>query len=78
MAHVPAEPVAIRYEKRKAQGALILPRMGVDGGFYFECCDCHLVHRIDFQTTAENGLEMRVYGDVQETEKARDRWLEEE
>jgi hypothetical protein len=69
---------AICYEKKKEQGALILPRMGADGGFYFECCQCQLVHRIDFSITPENGLEMRVYGDEKETEKARERWLDEQ
>jgi hypothetical protein len=42
-------------------GQLIRPRMGTDGGYHMECCDCGLVHRLDFSITPENGLELRVY-----------------
>ena len=63
----------VRYEPRKPQGALIRPAMADVGGFFFQCCDCALVHRIDFDITPKNGLEMRVYGDVEETRKARER-----
>jgi hypothetical protein len=59
--------------KQTEQGALILPRMAADGGYLFQCCDCGLVHRLDFTMTEANGLEMRVYGDVAATAKARAR-----
>lgn len=53
------------------QGKLILPRMAADGGYLFQCCDCALVHRLDFAITHSNGLEMRVYYDADATAKAR-------
>jgi hypothetical protein len=62
------------------QGALILPRMGADGGYLFKCCDCALVHRLDFTITPEHGLEMRVYYDADATTMARllnEGWLDE-
>jgi hypothetical protein len=57
--------------KQTTQGALILPRMAEAGGYYFQCCDCALTHRLDFTITAANGLEMRVYAAPKETEDAR-------
>jgi hypothetical protein len=68
--------MAIRQEnegKQTRQGALILPRMGADGGYYFQCCDCALVHRLDFAVTPEHGLEMRVYIEPEMTDAARER-----
>jgi hypothetical protein len=41
-------------------GELVLPRMADAGGYYFQCCDCGLVHRLDFTITEEHGLEIRV------------------
>jgi hypothetical protein len=61
-------------------GELVLPRMGADGGYYFQCCHCAFVHRLDFTVTPEHGLEMRVYAAPDETEKARAKlegWLDE-
>jgi hypothetical protein len=72
--------MTIRKEKPRL-GSLIKPRMGADGGYFFECCDCHLTHRLDFTVTAANGLEMRVYAAPKETEDARrerDDFLDEE
>lgn len=57
--------------KQKVDGTLILPRMAADGGYLFQCCDCALVHRLDFAITPEHGLEMRVYGMPEETDAAR-------
>jgi hypothetical protein len=51
-------------------GQLIRPRMGADGGYHMECCDCGLVHRLDFSIT-ENGLELRVFRDEKKTFNAR-------
>jgi hypothetical protein len=62
--------------KQTHQGALILPRMADAGGYLFQCCDCALVHRLDFAVTAEHGLEMRVFVDAEATEAARVKWLE--
>lgn len=66
--------MAIRTEnegKQTEQGALILPRMAADGGYLMTCCDCGLTHRLDFTITSANGLEIRVYYDAGETEKAK-------
>ena len=52
-------------------GSLIKPRMGADGGYFLECCDCGLTHRLDFSITPENALEMRVYAAPDETAQAR-------
>jgi hypothetical protein len=52
-------------------GELIRPRMGADGGYHTECCDCGLVHKLDFSITPENGLELRVYRDQEKTFNAR-------
>jgi hypothetical protein len=52
-------------------GQLIRPRMGEDGGYHMECCDCGLVHRLDFSITPENGLELRVHCDEEKTFNAR-------
>jgi hypothetical protein len=57
--------------KQTEQGALILPRMGADGGYLFQCCDCALVHRLDFAITPAHGLEMRVTCDADATATAR-------
>jgi nitrate/TMAO reductase-like tetraheme cytochrome c subunit len=27
--------------------------------YLFECCNCHVTHRMDFRVTEERGLEMR-------------------
>jgi hypothetical protein len=51
-------------------GQLIRPRMATDGGYYAECCDCGLVHRLDFSIT-ENGLKLYVYRDEGKTFIAR-------
>jgi hypothetical protein len=59
----------IRAEDKRKQtepGALVLPRMGADGGYLFQCCDCALVHRLDFTITEKHGLEMRGYVDEAE------------
>jgi hypothetical protein len=47
-------------------GQLIRPRMGADGGYHMECCDCGL-----FSITPEGGLELRVYRDEEKTFNAR-------
>ena len=52
-------------------GQLIRPRMGADGGYFAERCDCGLVHRLDFSITPENGLELLVYRDEEKTFSAR-------
>jgi hypothetical protein len=52
-------------------GQLIRPRMAMEGGYHMECCDCGLVHRLDFSITPENGLELRVYCDEEKTFNAR-------
>jgi hypothetical protein len=62
--------------KRTEQGALILPRMAIDGGYRFTCCDCLLTHRLDFAISEQHGLEMRVYGDQAKTDELRDEWFE--
>jgi hypothetical protein len=36
-------------------GEFVLPRMADAGGYYFQRCDCGLVHRLDFTITEEHG-----------------------
>jgi hypothetical protein len=52
-------------------GQLILPRMAEAGGYHMTCCDCQLVHRLDFTISAQHGLELRVYRDDVRTAIAR-------
>jgi hypothetical protein len=52
-------------------GQLIRPRMAMEGAYHTECCDCGLVHKLDFSITPENGLELRVYRDEEKTFNAR-------
>ena len=66
--------------KQTEQGALILPRMGKDGGYTFTCCDCKSTHRLDFAFGAEPDgiqarLEMRVHFDQAKTDEAREQWF---
>jgi hypothetical protein len=61
-------------------GQLIRPAMASAGGYHMKCCDCGLVHRLDFQNLMEGDIEadphevelvMRVYRDDAMTAKAR-------
>jgi hypothetical protein len=60
-------------------GDLIRPRMAADGGYHMQCCDCGLVHRLDFTLNlndveidpAKVRLELRVYRDEERTLAAR-------
>jgi hypothetical protein len=56
----------VRYQPRKPDGALIK----IENEFWFQCCDCALVHKLVFGTD-DGGLTMRVFGDAEETRKAR-------
>jgi hypothetical protein len=58
----------VRYQPRKPDGALIK----IENEFWFQCCDCALVHKLVFGTD-EGGLTMRVFYDEAETLKARER-----
>jgi hypothetical protein len=62
--------------KQREQGALILPRMAIDGGYLMTCCDCKSTHRLDFAISEQHGLEMRVWFDQEETDKRRKEWFE--
>jgi hypothetical protein len=59
-------------------GDLIKPRMADEGSYFMTCCDCSLVHRLDFTLNSnvpvdprEIRLELRVYRDDQKTKAAR-------
>ena len=52
-------------------GDLIRPKMQDQGGYKMQCCDCGLVHRLDFTITEDDGLHLRVYRLDAETQKAR-------
>lgn len=58
----------VRYQPRKSDGALIK----IESPFYFQCCQCALVHKLVFGTD-DGGLTMRVFYDEAETIKARER-----
>jgi hypothetical protein len=71
----------IPVHKGMQNGELILPRMAADGGYSMQCCDCALVHRLDFSIFTQAGpadpreykLELRVYRDDEATKIARER-----
>jgi hypothetical protein len=61
-------------------GDLIRPSMAKDGAYFMECCDCGLVHRLDFSNLTQGDVEadprevelvLRVYRDEQKTVAAR-------
>jgi hypothetical protein len=60
-------------------GDLIIPRMADEGSYYMTCCDCNLVHRLDFSLNwnvpplgpDEVRIELRVYRDEEKTLVAR-------
>ncbi len=60
-------------------GDLIKPKMAGQGGYLMECCDCGLVHRLDFTLNLNDEeidpdkvrLELRVYRDEEKTAQAR-------
>jgi hypothetical protein len=63
-------------------GQLIRPRMANDGGYFMECCDCGLVHKISFRNLMQGDVEadprevelvLRVYRDEEKTLIARSR-----
>lgn len=43
----------------------------VPDGYLFRCCDCALVHSIDFRVVNGDDVEFRVYRAKRETKKAR-------
>jgi hypothetical protein len=65
--------------KQVYKGDVIKPRMADEGGYIMECCDCSLVHRLDFSLNSNIGpvdpreirLELRVYRDNEKTAEAR-------
>ena len=63
-------------------GQLIRPRMANAGGYHMECCDCGLVHRLDFSNLMQGDVEadprkvelvLRVFRDEEKTRTARAR-----
>jgi len=58
---------------------IIKPKMAADGGYHMRCCDCGLVHRLDFTLTLNDvevdprkvRLELRVFRDEEKTAIAR-------
>jgi hypothetical protein len=57
--------------KQVKDGGLIRRKMAEDGGYLMACCDCGLMHRLDFTITTDDGLHLRVYRDEAETAKER-------
>ena len=62
--------------RQTEQGALILPRMAIDGGYTMTCCDCKSTHRLDFAISEQHGLEMRVWHDQAKTDELRRQWFQ--
>lgn len=45
----------------------------IKNGFKMGCCDCGLVHRVDFKIKKRTQIRMRVYLDPKETKRERNR-----
>lgn len=60
--------------KKVKDGDLVTPKMK---GYKIGCCDCGLVHRIDFEVTPKGRVKFRAYRDVKATEKLRKRMTNE-
>lgn len=61
------------YKKIK-DGALVTPKLK---GYKMGCCDCGLVHRIDFEVTPKGRVKFRAYRDQIATKKLRKRMITE-
>jgi hypothetical protein len=60
--------------KKIKDGQLVRPKMD---GYLIGCCDCGLVHRIDFEITRMGILKFRAYRDDNSTKKLRKRMIDE-
>lgn len=49
-------------------GELVTPKRI---GYKMSCCDCGLVHRIDFTTTPKGRIQFKAYRDIKATNKLR-------
>ncbi len=57
----------MRYPKVQA-GEWVTPKRK---GYKMACCDCGLVHRLDFRLTARNRIQMRGFRDLRATAAVR-------